>query len=160
MGVLLLQQKRVIVLNPDSHLIVWAQSGGTGKINAYGGEEYHPGIGNYAPYNSGNLTINGGNFNVSGGNNAPGLGSCGSSSGDITINGGSVNATGGHKIDQEANAPGIGASDLSVSDTEVFTGTMNNIYFTVGTRQRIALAAALLSATARILRAASTSPSV
>ncbi len=128
-GSFTLTAEKGIVLNPDSHLIVWAQSGGTGKINAYGGEEYHPGIGNYAPYNSGNLTINGGNFNVSGGNNAPGLGSCGSNSGDITINGGSVNATGGHKADQEGNAPGIGASDLPVTDTEVFTGTMNNIYF-------------------------------
>ncbi len=126
-GTFTLVADKGIILNPDSHLIIWGQSGGTGKIQTYG-EEYHPGIGgNASSGNSGNLTINGGNIIVSGGIGAPGLGSCGSDSGVITINGGSVNATGGHIVDTgEKGAPGIGANDMPESGGAIVNnGTLN-----------------------------------
>ncbi len=133
-GKFTLDATKGIVLNPGSHLIIWAQSRGTGKIDAMGGEEHHPGIGNYAPYDSGNLTINGVNISASGGKGAPGLGSCGSNSGIITINGGSVYINGGHDQDGNFGAPGIGASNMSDSSI----GTMNDIYFYGGTTQAYA----------------------
>ena len=114
-----------IVLKPDSHLIIWAQNGGSGKITA-DGQEYFPCIGSNANIgNSGDLTIHGGVISATGGIYAPGLGSCGSNSGVITISGGTVNASGRDGDDNRYHAPGIGASDMPGSGT----GTINDIYF-------------------------------
>ena len=96
-----------IILNPDSHLIIWAQEEGTGQLRVYGQENY---AGISVPETA-SLTINGGNISAGGGKGAPGLGSCGSKSGVITINGGKVDATGRDSDDGQFHAPGIGASD-------------------------------------------------
>ena len=94
-GTFSLIAEKGIILKPNSHLIIWAQKEGTGRVQAYGQENY-AGI---SIHEDASLTINGGNIIVSGGKCAPGLGSCGSKSGVITINGGRVDATGGHKLE-------------------------------------------------------------
>lgn len=121
-----LNAKKGIVLTTGSHLIIWAQSGGTGKIVAYGAD-YCPGIGGNADSgDSGNLTINGGEIQAFGGIYAPALGSCGGNSGVITVNGGRVHANGGHIHDtNDGGAPGIGASNKPNGSA----GTMNDIWF-------------------------------
>ena len=57
-----------IVLKPDSHLIIWAQSGGNGDLRAYG-DSYYAGIGGGYADETGSLTYSPMNYcyNVLGG---------------------------------------------------------------------------------------------
>ncbi len=92
-----------------SHLIIWAQSGGTGSLTATGAQQYYAGIGGYIKNgnnmaaNYGSLTINGGRISATGGECAAGIGTSYGKSGALTVNGGEVTATGGQY------ASGIGA---------------------------------------------------
>ena len=116
-----------IVLKPGSHLIIWGQSGGTGKLFA-DGDPGHAGIGG-GDGETGSLTINGGKIDAYGGKGAAALGSATGDSGIITINGGSVSAKGSDAYVDSAGASGIGTG----------SGSMNNIYFTAVPRPRSAV---------------------
>lgn len=80
-------------------IIIWGQSGGTGKLTANGGTR-QTGIGSHNDAAAGNITINGGNITANGGAgkdlSAPTAigGARNGKAGAITINGGNVTANG------------------------------------------------------------------
>ena len=115
-----------ISLPQGSHLIIWAQSGGTGALTATGSERYYAGIGGYIvdggvmSENYGSLTINGGHITATGGEGAAGIGTSYGRSSVLTVNGGEVTATGGKY------ASGIGAG---VDPNKGTSYTYYNCYF-------------------------------
>lgn len=109
-----------ISLPEGSHLIIWAQSGGTGSLTATSDQKYYAGIGGYIKNGDnmattyGSLTINGGKISATGGEGAAGIGTSYGKSGTLTIIGGEVIATGGQY------ASGIGAG-IDPNEGTVYT---------------------------------------
>ena len=109
-----------VAVNSGNTLIIWGQSGGTGKLVATGGEN-QAGIGGNYKTSAGTITINGGVINTTGGKRGAGIGGggdggysnvTGGGAGTVTINGGNVTATGG------SSGAGIGAY------TDVWSGSI------------------------------------
>ena len=124
-GATLTAQKGIGVTNGNS-LTIYAQSGGTGTLNATG-EDENAGIGGeriaLKTPTYGNITINGGIINaVGGGKGGAGIGgasraNANETGGIITINGGTITATG-------TKGAGIGGGREEESSQNTFSGTI------------------------------------
>ena len=99
-GVTLTASQGITVQGDDS-LTIWAQSGGTGTLNATCSDSYRSGIGGLANSSAGTIVINGGNITATAGKQGAGIGggsasnfnNIGGSGGVVTINGGTVTAS-------------------------------------------------------------------
>ena len=126
-GAKLTAQKGINVETVNT-LNIYAQSAGTGKLEATGVDARNSGIGgngnDHTKDSGGTITINGGIINATGGKWAAGIG-CGGFNksllgGTITINGGTVNATGGD------NGAGIGGGDAAQGAVVTINGGIVN----------------------------------
>lgn len=108
------QWKSALVPGRD-HLIVWGQSGGTGKLDANGGR-WEAGI---QLNGNGALTVKGGVVDAAGGENGAGIGRGGTvaaANGTVAVNGGAVIAQGGIR------SAGIGGSQGGAAGTVAING--------------------------------------
>ncbi len=104
-------------------LTIYAQTQGSGTLNATAGTSTEGAAIGSNSNGSANITINGGTVNARGGRTGAGIGGGTSSKGgNITINGGTVNATGG------TAAPGIGGGLLgNIGSITINGGTVNAV---------------------------------
>lgn len=107
----------------DKSLTIYAQTQGSGTLNATAGTSTEGAAIGSNSNGSANITINGGTVNARGGRTGAGIGGgTFSKGGNITINGGTVNATGG------TAAPGIGGGLLgNIGSITINGGTVNAV---------------------------------
>ncbi len=106
-----------IIVSPGEHLILYGQSGMSGKVTTVGGSD-NAGIGG-ARFHSGDVTVNGCNITATGGEDAAGIGGgYEGNAGSLTVNGGTVTANGGKR------AAGIGGGQDGKGGTVTVNGGM------------------------------------
>ncbi len=114
-----------IAVNDGNTLNIYGQTGGTGKIEATGGD-LQAGIGGDSNKSCGTITIIGGTVTAIGGSGGAGIGG-GSNGGDgsnITISGGTVKATGGTGSTYASGA-GIGGGSYGSGSNITIKGSSN-----------------------------------
>ena len=129
----------------DNSLTIYAQSGGTGELNAIAAGLDNAGIGGRFNLSCGTVTLNGGMVKATGAGLGAGIGGSGFGGigGDITVNGGIVEATGGGSGD------GIGGTggNIAVNDGQVTASSDGNGAGIGGSRGNITISGGTVEAT-------------